>query len=53
MALNAALLDGALGIERLRDGLATLPPLPEPAKTGLLGWYDRGKAPPLQADLGG
>ena len=46
MALNAALLDGALGIEMLRSGLAATAPLAPTAKTRIMGWHNRGKGPP-------
>jgi pimeloyl-ACP methyl ester carboxylesterase len=46
MALNAALLDGALGMEMLRSVLAALPPLAPPAKTRIMAWHNRGKGPP-------
>lgn len=45
MALNAALLDGTLGVARLRDALAVMQPLAPPAKTRIMGWSTR-KGPP-------
>ncbi len=46
MTLNASLLDGALGMERLRAALAATPPLAPPLKTRIMGWHNRRKGPP-------